>query len=86
MPAGSAVELIAKGVPDATIESVIVADAVWAGEPASLTVTPKEKFPLAFGDPETTPLEARLSPLGRLPEEIDHVYGAVPPAAWRVLA
>lgn len=84
MPAGSVVELIARGVPDATIESVIVADAVWAA--ASLTVTPKEKVPLPFGDPETTPLEARLSPLGRLPEEIDQVYGAVPPTACRVLA
>jgi hypothetical protein len=81
VPAGSAVELIARGVPDATIESVIVADAVWAAELASLTVTPKEKFPLPLGDPETTPLEARLSPLGRLLEETDQVYGAVPPTA-----
>jgi hypothetical protein len=59
-----------------------VALVVWAGEPASWTVTPKEKLPLAVGFPEMIPVDgARLSPAGRLPEVIDHVNGAVPPVA-----
>jgi hypothetical protein len=50
-----------------------------------LSVTPKEKLPLAVGVPETIPVDAaRLSPAGRLPEEIDHVYPAVPPVACSV--
>jgi hypothetical protein len=41
-------------------------------------------LPLNVGVPEITPLEAiRLSPAGRLPEVIDHVYGVVPAAAVR---
>jgi hypothetical protein len=76
------VELIAKGVPAATTESVTVAVVVWAGEPASLRVTPKEKFPLPVGFPEMIPVDAaKLSPSGRVPEVIDQVYGAVPPVA-----
>ena len=75
---------MASGVPAATRERVMVAVAVWAGEPASWTATPKEKFPLAVGVPETRPVEgARLSPAGRAPEEIDQVYGDVPPVACR---
>jgi hypothetical protein len=68
------VELMARGDPAATSESVAVALAVCAGEPASLTVTPKVKLPLAVGVPEMRPVEgARLSPAGRLPEDIDQV-------------
>jgi hypothetical protein len=44
---------------------------VWAGEAASLTVAPKEKFPLTVGVPETIPFEARVRPVGSVPEEID---------------
>jgi hypothetical protein len=73
VPPGRVVELMASGVPAATRERVMVAVAVWAGEPASWTVTPKEKFPLAVGVPETRPVGARLSPAGRAPEEIDQV-------------
>jgi hypothetical protein len=81
-PPGRLVVVIARGVPACTREIVAVAVVVWAGEPASFTVTPKEKFPLPVGFPEMTPVDAaRLSPVGRLPEEIDHVYGAVPPVA-----
>jgi hypothetical protein len=65
---------MASGVPVATSERVIVAVVVWDGEPASLTDTPKEKLPLAVGVPEIRPVEgARLSPAGRVPEEIDQV-------------
>jgi hypothetical protein len=85
-PPGSVVVLIARAVPAATTESVTVADVLWAGEPESLTVTPNEKLPLPVGFPETIPVDAaRLSPAGRLPEEIDHVYAPVPPVACRVL-
>jgi hypothetical protein len=51
-----------------------------------LTVTPKEELPLPVGCPEMIPVDgARLSPAGRLPEEIDQVYGAVPPVACRAV-
>jgi hypothetical protein len=74
VPAGKVVELMASGAPAATKETVTVAVAVRAGEPASWTDTPKEKFPLAVGVPEIRPVEgARLSPAGRVPEEIDQV-------------
>jgi hypothetical protein len=55
--------------------------AVWL--PASLTVTPTEKLPLAVGVPETTPLAARVSPAGRAPEVRVQVYGVAPPEAWK---
>jgi len=65
---------MASGVPAATRERVMVAVAVWAGEPASWTATPKEKFPLAVGVPEMRPVDVfRLSPAGRLPEMKDQV-------------
>jgi hypothetical protein len=84
VPPGRVVELMASGVPAATRERVMVAVAVWAGEPASWTDTPNEKLPLAVGVPETRPVEgARLSPAGRAPEEIDQVYGEVPPVACK---
>lgn len=75
---------MASGVPEATMERVMpAAVAVWAGLPASLTVTPMEKLPLAVGVPETTPLGARVSPAGRAPEVSVQVYGAVPPKACK---
>jgi hypothetical protein len=58
----------------AAIERASVAVVVCAGEPASLTVTPILKLPLAAGVPETNPVvDARVSPPGRAPEVIDHV-------------
>jgi hypothetical protein len=49
-------------------------------------VAVKLKVPFAVGVPETRPvLGARLSPVGRLPEVIDQVYGVVPPVASRDL-
>jgi hypothetical protein len=81
-PPGSAVVLIARAAPACTTKRVTVALAVCAGEPASLTDTPNEKFPFPVGFPEMIPVEAtRLRPAGRLPELIDHVYDPVPPVA-----
>ena len=65
----------------AAIERARVAVVLWAGEPASWTVTPILKLPLVVGVPETRPFDARVSPAGRAPEVIDHVYGEVPPAS-----
>lgn len=63
-----------------TIESLT--DALCAGLPASLTATVKMPVPVAVGVPEIRPVdEDRLSPAGRLPLEIDQVYGVVPPIA-----
>jgi hypothetical protein len=51
-----------------------------------LAVTPNEKLPFPVGFPEITPVDdARLSPAGRLPELIDHVYAPVPPVACNVV-
>jgi hypothetical protein len=44
----------------------------------SLTCTVKPKVPAAFGVPEITPPEARLSPEGSDPEATVHEYGACP--------
>ena len=40
--------------------------------------------PAATGVPEIAPEEASVKPAGRLPETIDHVYGAVSPEAVNV--
>jgi hypothetical protein len=52
IPPDKLVVLIASG-PAAAIERASVAVLAWAGEPASFTVTPILKFPLAVGVPET---------------------------------
>jgi hypothetical protein len=63
-----------------------VADLDCAGLSASVTVAVKLDVPLVVGVPEITPLlGARLSPAGRLPEVIDHLYGAAPPLALRAV-
>jgi hypothetical protein len=55
-----------------------------AGLPPSLSNTVKLLVPVAVGVPEISPVAgARVRPAGRLPDEIDHVYGVVPPAACR---
>ena len=82
MAEGKEVVVIESGGAAMTRE--IVADVVWAGLDASLTVTVMGKLPFAVGVPEMRPvLAARLSPAGRLPEVIDQLYGAVPPVAAR---
>jgi hypothetical protein len=73
VPVGNAVVLIASGVPAATTERAMVAVAVCAGEPVSVTVTLKEELPLDVGVPVTMPAGVKLSPAGRLPEKIDQL-------------
>jgi hypothetical protein len=56
-----------------------------AGDSESTTFTVMGKVPLAVGVPLITPVAgARESPAGREPEEMDHVYGVVPPVAASV--
>ena len=57
--------------------------AVWLA--ASCTFAVKLLVPTLVGVPVIAPVLAlRFKPAGRVPEIIDHVYGAVPPAAVRV--
>ena len=73
----------------ATIESEVgltriaaVVDLVCTGLLLSVTVAVKVEDPLAVGVPDMAPVDdARVSPVGSLPELIDQVYGAVPPVA-----
>jgi hypothetical protein len=60
------------------------ADAVCAGDPLSCAVTVNVDVPLVVGLPEITPPLDIVSPAGKLPEAIDHVYPGVPPLALRV--
>ena len=51
----------------------------------SATRTVNELVPLPVGVPEIAPEFAfKLSPIGRLPAVIDHVYGGTPPVAESV--
>ena len=64
-----------------------VTDLLWTGFSASATVAVKLNVPAAVGFPEMIPSDGtRLRPVGRLPEEIDQVYGEAPPLAWRTVA
>jgi hypothetical protein len=63
---------------------VMPTDALWAGLSLSCTVAVKFEVPLAVGIPEITPVEARLSPTGRLPDVTDHLYDGIPPVACKV--
>jgi hypothetical protein len=75
---------VVPGPVGAAAETVIEAEAdlVWAGLLLSFTVAVKLEVPVAVGVPEMVPVvAARLSPAGRLPELIDHVYEGLPPAA-----
>ena len=70
---------------DTVIE--VATDFVWTGFPLSLTFTVKFDVPTVFGVPEITPVvAASVSPAGRLPDVIDHVYAGVPPLACNVRA
>jgi len=66
-------------VPETAMVSV--ADCVCTGLPLSCTLTVNVEVAPVVGVPEMVPLEASVSPAGRLPAEIDHVYAAVPPVA-----
>jgi hypothetical protein len=80
--------LVAEGNDDAVIVKALDAttievdsDPTWLGLPLSCTVAVKLNVPLAVGVPEIAPAPESVSPAGRLPEMIDHKYGAVPPLA-----
>jgi hypothetical protein len=60
------------------------ADAVCTGDPLSFTATVNVAVPFAVGVPEIAPPLDIVSPAGRLPEAIDHVYPGVPPLALNV--
>jgi hypothetical protein len=79
-PEGSDDVVIARG--RGATARVRVTDFVCTGLDESATLKVKLVELLAVGCPEMIPVDAaRLSPAGRLPEEINHVYGAVPPVA-----
>jgi hypothetical protein len=55
--------------------------ALCAGELESLTLTVNEEFPTLVGVPVISPPLLRLRPVGKDPDDIDQVRGAVPPEA-----
>ena len=55
-----------------------------AAPAASSTRTTNENVPGAVGFPVAIPFEDNVTPAGRAPDEIDHLYGFTPPAATRV--
>jgi hypothetical protein len=83
---GSVLEVIESGcaVPETANETA--ADLLTAGLDESLTAKVMGKLPAAVGVPEIRPvLAASATPAGNLPDEIDHVYGAVPSVAVSAL-
>jgi hypothetical protein len=82
VPPGKEVVVIDSPVSATAID--VVTDLVRAGLEESFIAMVIGKLPPVVGVPETIPvLVARLSPAGNLPEEIDQVYGVVPPVAVR---
>jgi hypothetical protein len=65
---------------DGAITIVSLALTTWAGELESVTLTVTVELPAVVGVPETRQAE-RVRPAGRVPPEIEQVYGVVPPAA-----
>lgn len=62
------------------IESALVFEV--DGAPESTTLTVNDEFPTFVGVPAMVPVTAlSVSPAGRLPDTMDHVYGAIPPDA-----
>jgi hypothetical protein len=69
-PLGKPDVVIARAAADTAMERLT--DLTCAGLPASATLAVKLNVPAAVGVPEIRPvLEARESPAGRAPEEID---------------
>jgi len=69
----------------AATATVMEADCDSTGELLSLTVTVKLDDPVAAAVPEMVlAADDNERPVGKPPEEIAHVYGAVPPVACRV--
>ena len=79
--------VICTGVTAAVTATLSDFVAVCAGDEESLTWTVKDDVPACVGVPLIWPVEAvRFNPAGRVPELIDHEYGAVPPEALKVAA
>jgi hypothetical protein len=67
------------------IVTLLTADADRAGLPLSVTATVNLEVPAVVAVPEIVPVvAANAKPMGRLPEVIDQLYGAVPPVACNV--
>src|SRR5208283_3639296 len=84
VPESSVDAVIASPLGATTIE--VGAVAVCTGLPESVTVTEKFEVAIVVGVPEIAPVEAEIErPLGNWPDEIDQMYGAVPPVALNEL-
>jgi hypothetical protein len=59
-------------------------EALCAGELESVTFTVNDDVPAAVGVPLICPELLRVNPAGNVPEEIDQLYGVVPPLAANV--
>lgn len=60
-------------------------EAALGGEPESLTLIVKLKFPAVVGIPEIVPVVDRVRPTGKVPELMLQLYGMVPPVAANVV-
>jgi hypothetical protein len=67
------------GAAATAIEKVIVF--VNCGELESEAVIANVEVPVAVGVPEITPALDSVRPAGKLPDEMVHAYGCVPPVA-----
>src|SRR5579871_4702960 len=66
--------------------TLMLSGPVAISEFASVNCTVKLLMPLPVGVPEIIPvLEASVSPVGSVPDAMDHVYGVVPPVAASVV-
>ena len=70
--------------PAAVTTMLKFAVALCAGELASVTLTVNDVVPAAVGVPLICPALLSVSPAGKEPEEIDQLYGVVPPLAANV--
>jgi hypothetical protein len=83
VPAGKEAVVI-EGELGAAVTAML-SDFVTVNALASVTFTVKVLEPVPVGVPEITPVvEASASPAGKVPEETDQLYGAVPPVAAKV--
>ena len=73
--------VICTGVTAAAITMLKFAVALCAGELESVTFTVNDAVPAAVGVPLICPALLSVNPAGNEPEEIDQLYGVVPPLA-----
>jgi hypothetical protein len=59
-------------------------EALCAGELESVTFTVNDDVPAAVGVPLICPELLNVNPAGKVPEEIDQLYGVFPPLAANV--